>query len=127
MHSSRVLLRSSISLLPVVALCSSTVSAFQSAGTHATGANQVSLCSAANELSAVEKAKRLAGYKSIDDYVESGMVVGLGTGSTAKYAVERLGAKLISGELSNIVAIPTSIATEKQARQLKIPLGMNRL
>ena len=74
-------------------------------------------------LSDVEKAKRVAGYKSIDDYVRSDMVVGLGTGSTAKYAVERLGAKLSSGELANIIAIPTSIATEKQARQLNIPLG----
>lgn len=74
-------------------------------------------------LSEVEKAKRLAGYKSIDNYVKSGMVVGLGTGSTAKYAVERLGSKLAAGELTNIIAIPTSIATENQARHLKIPLG----
>ena len=51
------------------------------------------------------------------------MIVGLGTGSTAKYAVERLGAKLAAGELTNIIAIPTSVATEKQARQLNIPLA----
>lgn len=42
--------------------------------------------------------KRMVGYKAIDDYVESGMVVGLGTGSTAYFAVERLGQKLASGE-----------------------------
>ena len=29
------------------------------------------------------------GYKAVDDYVKSGMVVGLGTGSTAAFAVER--------------------------------------
>ena len=33
----------------------------------------------------------MVGYKSVDDYVKSGMVVGLGTGSTAYFAVERLG------------------------------------
>ena len=31
------------------------------------------------------------GYKAVDDYVKSGMVVGLGTGSTAAFAVERVG------------------------------------
>lgn len=107
--TSRSCIRSSISLLPVVALCAGSTY------------KQFSLCGAG--LSEVEKAKRLAGYKSIDNYVKSGMVVGLGTGSTAKYAVERLGAKLSAGELRDIVAIPTSDATATQARLLKIPLG----
>ena len=31
----------------------------------------------------------MVGYKAVDDYVRSGMVVGLGTGSTAYFAVER--------------------------------------
>eukprot|EP00962_Isochrysis_galbana_P045987 scaffold18322_cov56-Isochrysis_galbana.AAC.1 len=50
------------------------------------------------------------------------MVVGLGTGSTAFFAVERLGQKLAAGELKNIVAIPTSIRTKEQAESLGIPL-----
>ena len=50
------------------------------------------------------------------------MVVGLGTGSTAYFAVERLGQKLKSGELKDIVAIPTSIRTKEQAESLGIPL-----
>eukprot|EP00602_Paraphysomonas_sp_CaronLab_P000035 CAMPEP_0185025570 /NCGR_PEP_ID=MMETSP1103-20130426/8473_1 /TAXON_ID=36769 /ORGANISM="Paraphysomonas bandaiensis, Strain Caron Lab Isolate" /LENGTH=264 /DNA_ID=CAMNT_0027558791 /DNA_START=104 /DNA_END=895 /DNA_ORIENTATION=+ len=70
-----------------------------------------------------EKAKQIVGYKSVDDYVKSGMIVGLGTGSTAKYAVERLGQKLKSGELKNIIAIPTSEATKTQALSLGIPLA----
>merc|ERR1719237_852262 len=49
------------------------------------------------------------------------MVVGLGTGSTAYYAVERLGQKLKSGELRDIVAIPTSKRTAEQADGLSIP------
>ena len=56
------------------------------------------------------------GYKAVDDYVKSGMVVGLGTGSTAYFAVERVGQKLASGELTDIVAIPTSIRTKEQVR-----------
>jgi len=69
-----------------------------------------------------EEAKKLAGYKSVDDHVTSGMVVGLGTGSTAYYAVERVGQKLQSGELKDIVCIPTSERTKEQAESLKIPL-----
>merc|ERR1711906_103075 len=53
---------------------------------------------------------------------KSGMVVGLGTGSTAYFAVERLGQLLASGELTDIVAIPTSVRTKEQAEELKIPL-----
>jgi ribose 5-phosphate isomerase A len=69
-----------------------------------------------------DELKKQTGYKSVDDYVESGMVVGLGTGSTAYFAVERLGQKLKSGELKDIVAIPTSIRTKEQAESLGIPL-----
>ncbi len=58
----------------------------------------------------------------MDDHVKSGMVVGLGTGSTAYFAVERVGQKLKSGELSNLVCIPTSERTKKQAEDLGIPL-----
>lgn len=52
--------------------------------------------------------------QAVDDYVKSDMVVGLGTGSTAYFAVERVGEKLKSGELKNILAIPTSIRTKEQ-------------
>ena len=69
-----------------------------------------------------DELKKQTGYKSVDDYVESGMVVGLGTGSTAYFAVERLGQKLKSGELKDIVAIPTSVRTKEQAESLGIPL-----
>lgn len=69
-----------------------------------------------------DELKKEVGYKSVDDYVKSGMVVGLGTGSTAYFAVERLGQKLASGELKDIVAIPTSVRTKEQAESLKIPL-----
>jgi len=69
-----------------------------------------------------DELKKQVGYKAVDDYVKSGMVVGLGTGSTAYYAVERVGELLKSGELKDIVAIPTSERTKEQALSLDIPL-----
>eukprot|EP00668_Euglena_longa_P018031 GGOE01022536.1.p1 GENE.GGOE01022536.1~~GGOE01022536.1.p1 ORF type:complete len:238 (+),score=76.57 GGOE01022536.1:150-863(+) len=50
------------------------------------------------------------------------MVVGLGTGSTAAFAVERVGQKLKAGELRDIICIPTSERTREQAESLGIPL-----
>lgn len=69
-----------------------------------------------------EDLKRAVGYKAVDDYVRSGMLVGLGTGSTARYVVERVGMKLKSGELKDIKCVPTSEATRRQAESLGIPL-----
>lgn len=56
-------------------------------------------------------------------YVQSGMVVGLGTGSTAKYFVEMLGDALKKGDLKDIVGVPTSKSTEELAKSLGIPLS----
>jgi ribose 5-phosphate isomerase A len=55
--------------------------------------------------------------------VESGMVVGLGTGSTTQFALLRLGERIRSGELRDIVGIPSSLRTEAAARELGIPLA----
>ena len=54
--------------------------------------------------------------------VESGMVLGLGTGSTVRHLVDLLGDALRSGRLTDIVSVPTSVQTETQARELGIPL-----
>jgi ribose 5-phosphate isomerase A len=54
--------------------------------------------------------------------VSSGMVVGLGTGSTAIYATRRIGELLASGSLRDIAGVPTSRATADEARRLGIPL-----
>ena len=70
-----------------------------------------------------DELKKMVGYKAVDDYVKSGMKIGLGTGSTAAFAVERVGELLKSGALKDIVAIPTSVATQKQAEGLGIPLA----
>ena len=51
------------------------------------------------------------------------MRLGLGTGSTVAWFLRHLGARLASGELADVVGVPTSIRTEKAARRLGIPLG----
>ncbi len=55
--------------------------------------------------------------------VESGMVIGLGTGSTAIFATRRIAQRLQAGDLRDISAIPTSLATEAAARELGLPLS----
>jgi ribose 5-phosphate isomerase A len=65
--------------------------------------------------------KREAGESAVR-FVASGMVVGLGTGSTAIHAVRRIGALLQQGELYDIVGIATSTGTLREAQALGIPL-----
>ena len=67
--------------------------------------------------------QRIAGYKAVDDHVRSGMRVGLGTGSTAWFAVERVGQRLKEGDLVDILCVPTSQRTREQAESLGIPLA----
>ncbi|MDD1725154.1 MAG: ribose-5-phosphate isomerase RpiA [Methanospirillum sp.] len=71
------------------------------------------------DCSPVDNGKRSAGFAAAE-YVTNGMVVGLGTGSTVAFAMERL-AERISGGLS-IQGVPTSIQTAIRARSLGIPL-----
>lgn len=56
------------------------------------------------------------------NFIEPGMVVGLGTGSTAILAVRHIAKLLDAGKLTNIVGISTSIRIEEAARELGIPL-----
>ncbi len=55
------------------------------------------------------------------EYVEPGMKLGLGTGSTARHFVDFIGASVARG--LTIVAVPTSEATRRQAEALGIPLA----
>ena len=57
------------------------------------------------------------------EHVQSGMVVGLGSGSTANYFIKALGEKLKRGELSDIVGVPSSKRSEDLAKELDIPLS----
>ncbi len=71
-----------------------------------------------NDLSPIDRAKFVAARRSCD-YVENGMRVGLGTGSTAAWMVRCL-AERVQNEGLEIVGVPTSSRTADLARQLGI-------
>lgn len=66
--------------------------------------------------------KRSAAEHAVRRYVESGMSLGLGTGSTAIFAVRYIGELLRTGALKNIVAFATSRATWDESVRLNIPM-----
>ncbi len=65
--------------------------------------------------------KQLVG-KAAADRVQSGTIVGLGTGSTTAYAIQYIGERLKSGELKDIKGIPTSFQSIVLAKEYGIPL-----
>ncbi len=65
--------------------------------------------------------RQLAAERALD-YVENGMTLGLGTGSTAFCMLRELAARLDDGRLRHIVGVPTSERTAVLARELGIPL-----
>jgi ribose 5-phosphate isomerase A len=67
-----------------------------------------------------DELKRAAALRAIEE-VEDGMVLGLGTGSTAAFVVEGLGRRVAGG--LQVVGIPTSERTAAQARRLGIPIA----
>ncbi len=69
----------------------------------------------------IVRLKRQAAERAVE-FVESGMVVGLGVGSTAIFAVRRIAELLKGGQLRNISGVPCSIQVEQAARQMGIPL-----
>ena len=65
--------------------------------------------------------KRTAGYAA-GTLVESGMKVGMGTGSTAVWAIRAVGERLAAGEIHDIVAVATSSQSEMECQKQDIPL-----
>jgi ribose 5-phosphate isomerase A len=65
--------------------------------------------------------KRAAALRAIE-YVTSGTVIGLGTGSTVRPLLDLLGERLAAGALRDIVAVPTSEDTATRCRTLGVPL-----
>ncbi len=74
----------------------------------------------AGEVMTSEDEKKLAGEAAID-FVHDGMIIGLGTGSTVRYFIERLG-KAVQGGMK-VIGIPTSMHTEKLARKVGIKVA----
>jgi ribose 5-phosphate isomerase A len=72
------------------------------------------------DVKTIRDAEKQAASRAAVELVESGSVVGLGSGSTATYAIHFLAERVRSG--LKIVGVPTSQATRQLAEQLGIPL-----
>ena len=69
----------------------------------------------------MEAFKKMAAHRAVE-FIRSGMVIGLGHGSTTAFAIEKLAQLLQSDELSDIIAVPCSLEVEGHAARLGIPL-----
>lgn len=69
----------------------------------------------------VRTLKQRAAEKAVE-FVQSGMVVGLGHGSTSIFALRRLAQLIANGDLTGILGVPCSRQVEHEARSLGIPL-----
>ena len=69
----------------------------------------------------INQQKKLAAEKAAEE-ISSGLIVGLGTGSTVQFVLEKISERIKSGELKNILCIPSSNNTENEAKRLNIPI-----
>ena len=67
------------------------------------------------------EAKRAAAHRAVD-LIRPGMTIGLGHGSTAAFAIERVASRLEQGDLHDVQAIPCSDDVRRNAERLRIPL-----
>jgi ribose 5-phosphate isomerase A len=72
----------------------------------------------------LDELKRTAAERAVAEYVRSGMVVGLGTGSTAAFVVRRVGELISNGELEDVRGVATSRRTAELAGEVGVPLVM---
>ena len=66
-----------------------------------------------------DELKRQVAYEAVND-IQDGMTIGIGTGSTMRYAIEKLGERVKNG--LQIKGVPTSEDTAELARIHHIPL-----
>ncbi len=66
--------------------------------------------------------KTQVGRRAAEEHVRSGMKLGMGTGSTAVWSIRRIGELLRSGELSDIIAVPTSFQAAMECHSQGIPV-----
>ncbi len=70
-------------------------------------------------LEPVEEMKKKAGEKAVE-YIEDGMTLGLGSGSTVYWTIKKIGNLVQQG--MNVKGIPTSLRTQRWAKEFGIPL-----
>ena len=66
--------------------------------------------------------KRAAAHATVERFVRSGATLGLGSGTTSAFVVERIGELMSTGDLRDVRGIPTSDGTAALAREVGIPL-----
>lgn len=66
--------------------------------------------------------KKLVGRVAAERYCGSGMKIGMGTGSTAVWAIRRIGGLMEEGKLTDIVGVPTSSQSELECERAGIPV-----
>ncbi|WP_455381449.1 ribose 5-phosphate isomerase A [Salinispira pacifica] len=69
-----------------------------------------------------EEMKTRVGRSAAESHVRSGMKLGMGTGSTAVWSIRRVGELLQSGDLSDILAVPTSFQAAMECHEQGIPV-----
>ncbi len=69
----------------------------------------------------IKQMKQMVGIAAAQR-VKSGMIVGLGTGSTAAFMIQELGARLAAGDLKDIVGIPTSFESIVLGKKFGVPI-----
>ncbi|CAI2347620.1 unnamed protein product [Caenorhabditis sp. 36 PRJEB53466] len=75
------------------------------------------------ELAPIEQAKKTAAYACGEKYVSSGCRLGVGSGSTVKYLVEYLKQAFQTGNLRDIVCVPTSFSTKQWLIEAGLPVS----
>jgi len=70
----------------------------------------------------IDEVKAEVGKQAVSRYVKSGMKLGLGTGSTAVWAIRRIGELLSRGSLTDIRGVATSSQSVMEAQKQRIPL-----
>jgi ribose 5-phosphate isomerase A len=73
-------------------------------------------------MASADDLKRAVARAAVDRFVTDGMRLGLGTGSTAIWAVRRTAERYASGELARIRVVTTSLQSELEARSLGLPV-----
>jgi len=71
-------------------------------------------------LSETDKYKKMAAEAAVDEYIEDGMTVGLGTGSTAYFAITRIGERVSEEGLTL-----TCVSTSEESTELGKNCGLN--
>lgn len=68
------------------------------------------------------KQKKLVGEEAVDNFVTDNSTIGIGSGSTVWFSIERLGKLLRDGHVKNVQVIPASQATARHCLNLGIPI-----